>query len=148
MACRQPQCAACLSETEICQNATSCARNELKNRKVGAEKRSNCPFLKLSRRIAFITVFWRRTDPRWRSYPPASAGVQKTWEELCGRCAYADPAQLITNTNTMTLLNKLFEMRELGRLSFQYEQTDEGGNRWEKLEKPTCRRRFVWPSVA
>jgi len=50
----------------------------------------------------------------------------RTWEELCRRYAYADPAQLITNTTTMTLLNKLFDMRELGLLSFQDEQTSEG----------------------
>jgi hypothetical protein len=28
----------------------------------------------------------------------------KTWEELCGRYAYADPTQLMANTNTMTIL--------------------------------------------
>ena len=50
----------------------------------------------------------------------------KTWEELCARYAYANPAQLKTNTTTMTLLNKLFDMRELGLLSFQHEQTGEG----------------------
>jgi hypothetical protein len=50
----------------------------------------------------------------------------KTWEELCGRYAYADPAQLVTNTTTMTLLNKLFGMRELGLISFQDEQTSAG----------------------
>jgi hypothetical protein len=50
----------------------------------------------------------------------------KTWEELCARFAYADPAQLQTNTATMTLLNKLFNMRELGLLTFQDEQTGKG----------------------
>ena len=50
----------------------------------------------------------------------------KTWAELCGRYAYADPAQLRTNTNTMTLLNKLFEMRDLGLLSFKDDETADG----------------------
>jgi hypothetical protein len=49
----------------------------------------------------------------------------KTWEELCGRYAYADPAQLY-NTNTMTLLNKLFAMRDLGLISFEDEETGDG----------------------
>jgi hypothetical protein len=50
----------------------------------------------------------------------------KTWEDLCRRYAYADPAQPQTNTTTWTLLNKLFGMRELGLLSFQDEETGEG----------------------
>jgi len=50
----------------------------------------------------------------------------KTWEELCGRYAYADPAQLKTNTTTMTLLNKLFDMRDLGLISFMDEETVDG----------------------
>ena len=37
-----------------------------------------------------------------------------TWEELCGRYAHADPAQISTNTNTLTLLKKLLELRDLG----------------------------------
>ena len=37
----------------------------------------------------------------------------KTWEELCGRYACADPAKL-QDTTTMTLRDQLFEMRELG----------------------------------
>ncbi|HLO27900.1 MAG TPA: hypothetical protein VK249_02120 [Anaerolineales bacterium] len=49
----------------------------------------------------------------------------KTWEELCGRFAYADPTQLF-NTTTMTLLKKLFEMRGLGLISFQDEETQDG----------------------
>ena len=43
----------------------------------------------------------------------------KTWEELCGRNTSADPTQLKINTTIMTLLNKLFDMRDLGLLSFQ-----------------------------
>jgi hypothetical protein len=50
----------------------------------------------------------------------------KTWEELCGRYAYADPAQLMANTNTMTILQKLFDMRDLGLISFEDEETGEG----------------------
>jgi hypothetical protein len=50
----------------------------------------------------------------------------KTWEELCGRYAYTDPAQLRTNTTTMTLLNKLFDMRNRGLISFEDEETGDG----------------------
>jgi hypothetical protein len=50
----------------------------------------------------------------------------KTWEELCGRYAYADPANLQTNTTTLTLLKKLFEMRDLGLISFEDEETGAG----------------------
>jgi hypothetical protein len=50
----------------------------------------------------------------------------RTWEELCSRYAYANPAQLQTNTNTMILMNKLSELRALGLISFQDEQTAEG----------------------
>jgi hypothetical protein len=50
----------------------------------------------------------------------------KTWEELCKRYAYADPAQLKTNTNTMLLLKKLFEMRDLGLITFQQQDTGDG----------------------
>jgi len=46
----------------------------------------------------------------------------KTWKELCGRYQYADPANLTTNTTTMTLLDKLFEMRTLGLISFTDEK--------------------------
>jgi hypothetical protein len=49
-----------------------------------------------------------------------------TWEELCGRYAYADPAQVNTNTNTSTLLKKLFEMRDLGLISFDDKRTSDG----------------------
>jgi len=45
--------------------------------------------------------------------------ASKTWEELCGRYAYADPAQIKTNTNTFSLLKKLFEMRDLELISFE-----------------------------
>jgi hypothetical protein len=50
----------------------------------------------------------------------------KTWEELCSRYAYVDPAQLMNNTNTMMLLAKLREMRELELLRFDEEETGEG----------------------
>jgi hypothetical protein len=50
----------------------------------------------------------------------------KTWEELCARYAFADPAQLKTNTSTMTLLSKLFALRDLGLISFADEETAEG----------------------
>ena len=49
-----------------------------------------------------------------------------TWEELCGKYAYADPAHLMGNTNAMTLRNKLLEMRELGLISFEDEETQGG----------------------
>jgi hypothetical protein len=52
----------------------------------------------------------------------------KTWEELCARYAYADPAQLMANTNTMMLRDKLFEMRDLGLISFE-EEEGEGGKK-------------------
>ena len=50
----------------------------------------------------------------------------KTWEELCGRYAYADPAQIKTNTNTFSLLKKLFEMRDLGLITFEEKETADG----------------------
>jgi hypothetical protein len=50
----------------------------------------------------------------------------KTWEELCGRYAHADPAQIKTNTNTFSLLKKLFEMRDLGLISFDDKETADG----------------------
>ena len=53
-------------------------------------------------------------------------GESQTWEKLCQRYAYVDPAQLRTNTNTFTLLKKLHEMRELGLIGFDEEETSEG----------------------
>lgn len=50
----------------------------------------------------------------------------KTWEALCGRYAYADPAQLMGNTNTMMLRDKLLEMREVGLIRFEEEETEGG----------------------
>jgi hypothetical protein len=50
----------------------------------------------------------------------------KTWKDLCSRYAYADPDQLRINTNTSTLLKKLFEMRELGLITFDVEKTADG----------------------
>jgi hypothetical protein len=49
-----------------------------------------------------------------------------TWEELCRRYAYADPAQLSTNTNTLSLLKKLFEMRDLELITFADIETIDG----------------------
>jgi len=50
----------------------------------------------------------------------------QTWEKLCERYAYADPVQLRTNTNSLTLPKKLQEMRELGLIGFDEEETSEG----------------------
>ena len=50
----------------------------------------------------------------------------KTWEELCGRYAHADPAQLQVNTTTMSLLKKLYEMRDLGLISFEDTEAENG----------------------
>jgi hypothetical protein len=49
----------------------------------------------------------------------------KTWEQLCQRYEYANPGDL-QNTNTFTLSNKLFEMRDLGLISFDHEETQYG----------------------
>lgn len=49
----------------------------------------------------------------------------KTWEELCRRYAYADPESL-DNTTTMTLRDKLLEMRSLGLITFKDEETEGG----------------------
>jgi hypothetical protein len=50
----------------------------------------------------------------------------KSWEDLCARYAYADPAQLRVNTTTMTLRDKLFALREAKLVSFRDEETPEG----------------------
>ena len=50
----------------------------------------------------------------------------KTWDDLCRRYAYADPTQLRTNTTTLSLLKKLFEMRDLALISFDDEETSDG----------------------
>lgn len=50
----------------------------------------------------------------------------ETWEGLCRRYASADPAQIKTNTNTVSLLKKLFEMRDLELISFDDEKTADG----------------------
>jgi hypothetical protein len=49
-----------------------------------------------------------------------------TWEELCARYAYAHPDQIDTNTTTVSLLKKLFEMRALNLVSFADTQTSAG----------------------
>lgn len=49
-----------------------------------------------------------------------------TWKELCQRYEYADPLDLSLNTTTITLLNKLREMRDLGLIAFEEEPADEG----------------------
>ena len=50
----------------------------------------------------------------------------KTWEELCARYAYANPDDLDTNTNTLSLLKKLFEMRDLKLITFDEKETNAG----------------------
>ena len=50
----------------------------------------------------------------------------KTWEELCSRYEYADPAQLVINTTTNTLLKKLHDLRSHGLIRFEEEETGEG----------------------
>ena len=49
-----------------------------------------------------------------------------TWEELCGRYARANPAHLRTNMATVALLKKLFEMRDVGLIRFEDEETRDG----------------------
>lgn len=48
----------------------------------------------------------------------------KTWETLCARFAYADPAQVVGNTTTMTLRDQLFEMRDVGLIAFEEEGSE------------------------
>jgi hypothetical protein len=50
----------------------------------------------------------------------------RTWEALCERYAHADPAQIRTNTVTYRLHRKLLEMRELGLIHFDDEETVDG----------------------
>jgi hypothetical protein len=50
----------------------------------------------------------------------------KSWEAFCGRYAHTDPVELQLNTNTMMLLKKLYEMRELGLVAFEDEATPKG----------------------
>ena len=50
----------------------------------------------------------------------------KTWKKLCSRYAHADPEDLLSNTNAMTLRDKLLDMRNLGLISFEVED-GEGG---------------------
>ena len=66
----------------------------------------------------------------------------KTWEELCARYAHTDPGQLMGNTNTMMLRDKLFEMRQLGLISFKEKETEEG-------KKPVgeIKDTGLWPKV-
>jgi hypothetical protein len=49
----------------------------------------------------------------------------RTWEDLCGRYRGANPAEL-HDTATMNLRDKLFEMRDLGLVSFEDETTPQG----------------------
>jgi hypothetical protein len=65
----------------------------------------------------------------------------KTWEELCRRFAYADPADPVSTT-TMTLLRKLFELRDVGLISFQEEDT-------QGLKKPVgeIRETGLWSTI-
>jgi hypothetical protein len=66
----------------------------------------------------------------------------KTWEELCGRYAYADPAQLQDNTTTMSLLHKLFEMRDLGLIAFKDAETENGRKPIGKIKETG-----LWPKI-
>ncbi|MFI5104259.1 MAG: hypothetical protein ACHP79_04975, partial [Terriglobales bacterium] len=50
----------------------------------------------------------------------------KTWEQLCSRYDGADPKQLKMNTATMDILKKLHEMRSVGLVNFQEEETPDG----------------------
>jgi len=43
----------------------------------------------------------------------------KNWKALCGRFAYADPENIITNTNSMSLHAKLLQLRDLGLVTFE-----------------------------
>jgi hypothetical protein len=43
----------------------------------------------------------------------------KTWDELCRRFAYADPADIKQNTNSMSLHRKLLQMRDQGLLDLE-----------------------------
>ncbi len=49
-----------------------------------------------------------------------------TWEGLCQRFEYADPNELKANTTTMTLLNKLRNMKDLGLIEYEEEETQNG----------------------
>jgi len=66
----------------------------------------------------------------------------KTWEELCGRFAYADPAELRSNTTTMMLLSKLFDMRNLGLISFKDEDQGNGSKPVGEITETD-----VWPKI-
>jgi hypothetical protein len=50
----------------------------------------------------------------------------RTWEELCARYAHTKPDELAINTNTMMLRDKLFELRDLDLVSFEYEEVEGG----------------------
>jgi hypothetical protein len=67
--------------------------------------------------------------------------TSKTWDALCSRYAYADPANM-QNTNTMMLRNKLFAMRELGLLTF--EEKDMNG---EKIPDGDIKETNLWSSI-
>jgi hypothetical protein len=49
----------------------------------------------------------------------------KTWEELCRRYVYTDPDDL-ANTASISLRDKLDEMRSLGLIAFEDQETDHG----------------------
>jgi hypothetical protein len=50
----------------------------------------------------------------------------KTWEELCARFEHTDPTDLVTNTNTLNLRNKLETMRKIGLIRFDDLETGQG----------------------
>jgi len=67
--------------------------------------------------------------------------TSKTWDELCSRYAYADPAN-VGNTNTMMLRNKLFAMRDLGLLTFADKEIDG----W-KIPEGEIKETVLWSSI-
>jgi len=44
--------------------------------------------------------------------------TSKTWDDLCSRYLQVQAADVVRNTSTMTLRDKLFDMRDLGLLTF------------------------------
>jgi hypothetical protein len=66
----------------------------------------------------------------------------KTWEDLCRRYAYADPDQLQTNTTTMMLRDKLFEMRDLGLITFRDEDAGYGKKPVGEIKETD-----LWPKI-
>lgn len=66
----------------------------------------------------------------------------KTWEELCSRYAYTDPVELKFNTSTMSLLQKLYAMRELGLVTFEDTETEQGRKPVGEIKETG-----LWPQI-